>query len=126
MNKKGFTLVELLTVVILLSLIAIITTPVIIGVLNSSKDNLHQQQVKIIEKAAERWGIAHLSNMPSADGSCHVKINELSDYLSNSENLKDPNTGQNMTGGVIITKNGKKYSYKYESDNTRLGSSCTA
>ena len=43
MNKKGFTLIELLAVIVILAIIAVITTPVILNViegarLNSAKD----------------------------------------------------------------------------------------
>lgn len=35
--KKGFTLIELLAVIIILAALAIITTPIILGVVNDSK-----------------------------------------------------------------------------------------
>ena len=112
MNKKGFTLVELLTVIILLSLIALITTPVIIGVLGSSKQNLQTEQYKIIEKAAERWGMENLNKLPNS-GSCYINMGELQSYLSNSENIKDPKTGKTLDGVVKITKTGNQYKYEY-------------
>ena len=39
MNKKGFTLVELLAVLFILAIIALITIPVIMNVFQSSKEN---------------------------------------------------------------------------------------
>lgn len=114
MNKKGFTLVELLTVIILLSLIALVTTPVIIGVLNSSKENLRDQQIQIVEKAAERWGVDNLKKLPTTDNPyCYINISELGKYISNSASIKDPKTGQTMNGRVLITKKGNQYEYKY-------------
>lgn len=118
MNKKGFTLVELLTVIILLSLIALVTTPVVIGVINSSKKNLYEQQVRIVEKAAESWGIAHLkqlSKISSEMPQCYLDISELGPYLSN-EDIKNPETGNQLEGKILIIKDGGNYSYKYKED----------
>ncbi len=122
MNKKGFTLVELLTVIILLSLIALVTTPVIIGVLNSSKDSLQKEQIIIIEKAAESWSLPNLKKMPGESQTCYITMSELEDYISNSDSIKDPKTGATMSGGVFITKNGAKYKYEYKS--TLTGTHC--
>ena len=38
MNKKGFTLIEVLAVLLILSVIALITTPIIINVIKDSKE----------------------------------------------------------------------------------------
>ena len=37
MKKRGFTLVELLAVIVILAIIAIIATPIILGVIETSK-----------------------------------------------------------------------------------------
>ena len=45
MNKKGFTLIEVLAVLLILSIIALLTTPIIINVINNSKENAFIQDV---------------------------------------------------------------------------------
>lgn len=55
MSKKGFTLVELLAVVFLLSIIAIIAIPRLTGVLSSNKQRLYDQQIDQIEKIATQY-----------------------------------------------------------------------
>ena len=37
-NKKGFTLVELLAVIVILAIIALIATPIILGVIDNAKE----------------------------------------------------------------------------------------
>ena len=37
MNKKGFTLIELLAVIVILAIIALITAPIILGVIENAK-----------------------------------------------------------------------------------------
>ena len=46
MNKKGFTLVELLAVITILSVIALITTPIIFGVVEDSRMNSFTRSVE--------------------------------------------------------------------------------
>ena len=46
MNKKGFTLVELLAVITILAVIALITTPIIFGVIEDSRMNTFTRSVE--------------------------------------------------------------------------------
>ena len=43
MNKKGFTLVELLAVIVILAIIALISTPIILGVIDKAKKGAAEQ-----------------------------------------------------------------------------------
>ena len=53
MNKKGFTLVELLAVIVLLGLVALIAAPAITGIIKQSKENLSDSQKASIELSAK-------------------------------------------------------------------------
>lgn len=46
MNKKGFTLVEILAVITILAVIALITTPIIFGVIEDSRINTFTRSVE--------------------------------------------------------------------------------
>lgn len=46
MNKKGFTLIELLAVITILAVIALITTPIIFGVIEDSRKNTFTRSVE--------------------------------------------------------------------------------
>lgn len=129
MDKKGFTLVELLTVIVLLGLIAVITTPVIIGVLQQSKKDLNDRQIAIIEEAAEKWGVQNMRKLPKADGGkCCLIIADLQSFLSNSS-VKNTVTGEYMQGYVEVKANkvsegNIQYSYKYNEDNDNKPDPC--
>lgn len=46
MNKKGFTLIELLAVIVILAVIALITTPIVFGVVENSRLNSFTRSVE--------------------------------------------------------------------------------
>ena len=66
MNKKGFTLVELLAVLIILAILATITTTAIINQINESKKTLTDAQISIVKQAsieyAEKKGLFKIEN----------------------------------------------------------------
>ena len=119
MNKEGFTLIELLAVIIILSILALVTTPVVINVLSSSREKAYTEQVRIIESAAEKWGIDNIKSLPNS-GTCSVTVTELSSYFSTPV-LNNPTTGEEMEGYVEISKSGNKYNYQYK-ETTSYGS----
>ena len=55
MNKKGFTLVELLGVITVLAIIGVITMPIVNKTIKDSKEKSYKAQIKEIEKAAEDY-----------------------------------------------------------------------
>ncbi len=52
MNKKGFTLIELLAVIVILAIIALITTPIVINVIQSAKENAFKDTAYSLVSAA--------------------------------------------------------------------------
>ena len=55
MNKKGFTLIEMLAIIILLSVIALITYPIINNVVSDSKDEIYDKQISELVRLSNTW-----------------------------------------------------------------------
>lgn len=53
LNNKGFTLVEVLTVMVLITILGVIAVPNVLDTINNSKDKSYQIQVKNIVTASE-------------------------------------------------------------------------
>lgn len=51
--KKGFTLVELLAVIVILSLIALITIPMVLGTVNKSEDSADKRSAENYRRAVK-------------------------------------------------------------------------
>ena len=114
MNKKGFTLIELLTVIALLALIAMITTPIVINLINDSRDRAYKEQVRLLESAAERYVTDNISSF--SESRC-ISAGELYDegYLA-TQDIKNPKGGE--MNKVRVEKSGDKYTYTYDEDGT--------
>lgn len=97
MNKKGFTLTELITVIAIIGLILLITIPVYTGVMNNNKEEKYKIYVETVEKAALTYADIEL---PSTVESAFVSLNYLKDYgyLKDSSDVNvDDNTSITIT-----------------------------
>ena len=118
MNKKGFTLVELLAVLIIISIVSLITFPAIGSVIVRSRDNLYDIQILDIKKAAQKWSIEHpelLDATHANDIYIPLASFRYSGYLE-PDPIKNPKDRTEMEGCIRIKYNikEKKNIYDYE------------
>ena len=59
MNKKGFTLVEILCVIVIMALITTVAVTNIINLNNKSRENLYCAKLEMIKSAAKDYGKNH-------------------------------------------------------------------
>ena len=111
-NKNGFTLVELLAVIVVMAIIAAIGYASVSGVIGSSKEKLYDQQVFQIIKAAKQWSIENINQLSSKT---YVTLEDLKASGNLSEIPENPKTGKLMGGCVIIelAVTSSNYNYSY-------------
>lgn len=115
--KKGFTLVELLAVIVIIGLLALVAYPAILRIISDSKNSSYNTQVALIEKAAKEWAVEHPMNLPDiSDPNCSkcIMISQLTSegYLSKDE-ITNPKGGT-FNGGVKVSCASNKYEYQYQ------------
>lgn len=117
--KKGFTLIEVLAIIVILGIIASIIGVSVSGTIDNTKNRSYQQQVHTIEKAASMWAVENTQLLPSS-GTCTITIEDLynSGHLPNIP--KNPVDGGVMNGKVDIYYYAEKnqYTYKYNAVST--------
>ena len=117
MNKKGFTLVELLGVVLLLSIIAAIITIAIDSSIKTSRHKAYLAQEKNMIEAAKIYLTDHPINTNGAP--CIFKeiyISDLIDWGYLDKDFKNPMTNKKYDSNtkVTIKSCGNKQNYTYE------------
>lgn len=102
-NKKGFTLVELLAVIVLLGILVAIAVPSVLGISKKIKENMYEAKVKTIEVAAEAWADDNKNSCKTLnDKSIGFLISE--GYLKADDkegNIKNPVDNSEIKGKQI-------------------------
>lgn len=125
-SKKGFTLVELLGVLVVLGLISVIIVPKVIDSITTSKEAAYQTQVETIENAAKKYAISNDLLYPKEGEKKYIAVKDLIAVgeLSDKE-IINPKTGNKMNGYVLVEYNSgyQQYEYTYveEIDENALG-----
>lgn len=102
MNKNGFTLVELIAVIVILGLLALIANSSVVNVVKNSKSDLYNTQLKLIESAAESWGNDNLDKLPN-DGECkYLTLANLKNYGLMEEEIINPKTNKEFSDNLYI------------------------
>ncbi len=89
MNKKGFTLTELITVIAIIGLILLITIPVYTGVMNNNKEEKYKIYVETVEKAVLTYADIELPSTVETTGETSVYLSDLKTkgYLKDSSDV---------------------------------------
>ena len=116
MNKKGFTLVELILVITLMAVISVLVIPNILDALSSSKQQKYESLYKLVEKNMklynDKYSIDLWNNENTSFDFCEGDTKGCS---SGIEKLKESGGDLNLDDCIIntmtITKNDIKYDY---------------
>lgn len=122
MKNKGFTLMELLATIIIVSIVTGLVVPTVINQLAGKKHDIDDTTKKMIYEAADLYMSNNISNYPKLAGNSYcISLEQLvnSEYLVTP--LKDYSSGKEipLTKKVSITVNAKK-----EYDSFKLVDNC--
>lgn len=121
MKKEGFTLVELLAVVVIIGITYLIIFPSVTSFINKSKEKSYNIQVDLIEKASKKWVVDNTDELLKKDPYHLNNINLTLTTLKKEGYLQDmfienPKNKKIMTGCVVVSyqSNKNQYEYTYE------------
>lgn len=118
-NKKGFTLVELLAVITILGVLALISIPTIDSVIKSSKDSALEEQKQIVLDGARAWAAKNVMKLPANDGETkEITIGDLKKAGYVELNIMNPKTEKcfGNTNIIVITRRKNDYTYTFKED----------
>ena len=119
MKKKGFTLVELLAIIVILAIVALITVPTVLGVIEKTKKGaLKDSAYGLIESANiyyAQYGVSKTARFDIENG---IQNTEEENELSYKGNIKNGTVLINNKGKIMVCVNEDGYSaYKNYSQN---------
>jgi prepilin-type N-terminal cleavage/methylation domain-containing protein len=80
-SKRGFSLIELVVVVMILGILAAIAAPRLLGTSKQATDNGLKQSLSIVRDAIDRYVAEHSGNKPGADGDENTFKSDIATYL---------------------------------------------
>lgn len=114
MNKKAFTLVELIAVMILLGVLGLIATITISNELKENKETMYNIQIDNIKRSAQNWASSNVFSLPDEDGqSIIITLGELKQQ-GFSEDVVNPKTNEQFLDTLQIKISLVENSYVYE------------
>lgn len=103
-QKSGFTLIEMLGTLVVLSIIVATSVPAITSMLKRSNEQRYEEWLKSLYIATEEYVESHRENFYEINngGTSYLSIKQLLDqgYLRSS--VKDPKTGNDITEVAIV------------------------
>jgi general secretion pathway protein G len=133
-NRRGFTLIELVVVVMILGILAAIAVPRILGASQRATDNAARHSLSVIRQAIDEFAAKHNGAFPGADGVDTTFKAELADHLRgtqfpkcqvgeamNNEVRMFPGTGP-MGPSIGQTADTHSWIYQYETGEFHINS----
>ena len=107
MNKKGFTLVELLAVIVILAIIALISSAIILNVIETSKKGALEDSAYGIVEAGEMYYMQHINSEETKKDRYDFQIINKK-FVNKDDNTKELKFKGKMpkTGTLQINNNG--------------------
>ena len=114
-NNKGFTLIEVLAVLVILSIIMAIAIPSISSSMERSKEKQNESKKKMLASYAEIYVSDNKNAIHKTigeAGKCYIAISTLKNngYLSDDANIDAD--GNNFIGAIVYDSNNNSYEYK--------------
>lgn len=109
--KKGFTLIEIIGAIALLSTLSLLIIPIVNKNIKQSKEKLYLAQIEEIKEATEKWAYKNMDLLPKTEGEVkEVTILELKKSGDLPLDVRDPRNN-------VLISNQSTVQIKFTSNN---------
>lgn len=120
MRKNGFTLVELLAVLVILAIIFVISVPLMTEILDQSKNTLYKKQIDTILDGTYDYSLKYLNYLPENNNVSYVTLGELKYEGIVDYDLTNPETNERFLNDLVISISKVGTGYKNKDIHSKL------
>lgn len=118
-NNKGFTLIEVLAVVVILITVVAIITPKVISQFKNSEETIYKNQIESIIKISRIYMSKNSNLLPEENQTYVITFDKLKqEQLINDDEILNPKTKKALTGCITVKYINNKYQYDYIENET--------
>lgn len=120
MDKKGFTIIEIIGVIIVLGLIALLAFPPMLNMVKNSENDIDEATKTLIYTASSQYTAKYMNDFPKVTGNVYcITINDLvkETYLSSTIVNDDISLDTKIK---ITISNDNKYEYIIDNECTEI------
>lgn len=114
MKKNGFTLVELIGVMLILGILMLVVFPAIIGSIDKVNNNNNKATKEFIISAAKDYVESNLDDFPKTASNTYcicIKTKLIDNGLLNEDIFESDKIEYNITDFVVVNFKGRSYDY---------------
>ena len=120
MIKNGFTLVELLAVLVILAIIFVISVPLMTEILDQSKNTLYKKQIDTILDGTYDYSLKYINYLPDNNDVNFVTLAELKYEGLVDYDLTNPETNERFANDLVISISKVGTGYKNKDIHSKL------
>ena len=125
MNKKGFTLIELMTVIALMGVLMLIMVPTINKSITNSKKTAYDVQIKTIKKSAYDWSLKNTDILPNDNDISLITLGTLKQFGYIDKDITNPIDKSLFPNCMFIEIKNINGKYKFNVLDDKLKDNCT-
>lgn len=115
MKRKGFTLIELMGVLIILAILGLLIVPTVDRMLKEFREDSYKDQLKSMELAAQVWASDHMLELPNQNGDIvTITLGQLKMGSYVDLDISNPKTGKQFSNTILIEIAYRQNNYEYK------------